>query len=172
MTAKDTFDAIAGETTMFGGGAGVEVHRLWRHVFLRASASRLRLEGERIFVFDGTVFRLGIPMDVQLTPLELAAGWRFDREGRRFVPYLGGGTVFMNFREDSEGATASERVRKRFTGSVAFVGVDMSVVRFVSVGAELGYRMVKVTRPGGALGAFREDDLGGVTMRVMVSVGR
>jgi hypothetical protein len=172
MTAKDTFDAITGETTLFGGGGGVEVHRLWRHVFLRASASRLQVEGERIFVFEGTVFRLGIPMDVTLTPLEVTAGWRFDREGRRVVPYLGGGTVFMNFREDFQGATAAERVQKRFTGSVAFAGVDVSVVRFVSVGAEVAYRTVKVTRPGGALGAFREDDLGGVSMRVMMAVGR
>ncbi|MDA1306330.1 MAG: hypothetical protein O2917_03580 [Acidobacteria bacterium] len=172
MTAKDTFDAIAGESTMFGVGGGVEVHRLWRQVFLRASVSRLQMEGERVFVFDGTVFRLGIPLDVQLTPIELTAGWRFDREGRRVVPYLGGGMVLMNFREDSPGDTASERVRKQYTGSVAFVGVDVSAWQFLSVGAEVGFRMVKVTRPGGALGAFREDDLGGATMRVMVSVGR
>lgn len=172
MTANDTFDAIAGETTMFGVGGGVEVQRLWRHVFVRATASRLKLEGERVFIFDGTVFRLGIPLDVQLTPMELTAGWRFDREGRRVVPYLGAGTVFMNFREDSPGDTASESVRKQYTGSVAYVGVDVSVVRFMSVGAELGFRTVKVTNPGGTLGALREDKLGGVSMRVMVSVGR
>lgn len=172
MTAKDTFDAIAGESTMFGVGGGLEVHRLWRQVFLRASVSRLQVEGERVFVFDGAVFRLGIPLDVQLTPIELTAGWRFDRDGRRVVPYLGGGTVLMNFREESPGDTASERVRKQYTGSVAFVGVDVSAWRFMSVGAELGFRTVKVTKPGGTLGALREDNLGGVSMRVMVSVGR
>ncbi len=172
MTATDTFDAIAGETTVFGGGAGVEVHRVWRKVFVRASASRLSVEGERVFVFGGTVFPLGIPMDVQLTPIELAAGWRFGPPGKRIVPYVGAGTVVMRFREESQFDTSADTVHKTFSGAVAFAGVDVNVMKFVSVGAELGLRVIKITRPGGVLGALGEDDLGGVSMRVLVSIGR
>lgn len=172
MTAKDTFDAVAGQTTLFGGGGGVEVHRIWKQVFVRASASRLSVEGERIFVFNGTVFPLGIPMDVQLTPIEIAAGWRFAPLGTRIVPYVGGGTVVMRFRESSKFDTSADTVNKTFSGAVAFAGVDVNVMKFVSVGAEVGMRIIKITRPGGALGALGEDDLGGISMRLLVSIGR
>lgn len=172
MTAKDTFDAVAGETTMFGGGAGVEVHRVWRKAFVRASASRMSVDGERVFVFGKEVFPLGIPMEVQLTPIEIAAGWRFATPGKRVVPYLGAGTVIMRFREESQFDTSSDTVNKTFSGAVAFAGVDVHVMKFVSVGAEVGMRIIKITRPGGALGALGEDDLGGVSMRLLVSIGR
>lgn len=172
MTASDTFDAIAGETTLFGGGGGAEVHRVWKQVFLRASASRLSVQGERVFVFGGAVFPLGIPMDVQLTPIEIAAGWRFAKPGRRIVPYLGGGTVIMRFREESKFDTSADTVSKTFSGAVAFAGVDVHVASVVSVGAEVGMRVIKITRPGGVLGALGEDDLGGLSMRLLVSIGR
>lgn len=172
MTAKETFDAVAGETTLFGGGAGAEVHRVWRKAFVRASASRMTVDGERVFVFGKEVFPLGIPMEVQLTPIEIAAGWRFGPPGKRLVPYLGAGTVIMRFREESQFDTSSDTVSKTFSGAVAFAGVDVNVMKFVSVGAEVGLRIIKITRPGGALGALGEDDLGGVSMRVLVSIGR
>lgn len=172
MTAKDTFDAVTGTTTLFGGGAGAEVHHVWRKVFVRASASRLSVDGERVFVFGSTVFPLGIPMNVQLTPIEIAAGWRFSPVGKRIVPYLGAGTVIMRFREESQFDTAADTVNKTYSGAVAFAGVDVNVMKFVSVGAEVGLRVVKITRPGGVLGALGEDDLGGVSMRVLVSIGR
>lgn len=172
MTARDTFDAISGTTSLFGAGAGIEGHRLWKELFLRVSGARLSVEGERVFVFGGEVFPLGIPMTVQLTPIEIAAGWRFDAPGRRLVPYVGGGTVVMRFRETSKFDTSADTVEKTFSGAVALAGVDLRVTRLVSVGAEAGMRIIKITRPGGALGALGEDDLGGVSMRLLVSIGR
>lgn len=172
MTAKDTFDAVAGQTTLSGGGAGAEVHRVWRKAFVRASASRMSVDGERVFVFGQEVFPLGIPMEVQLTPIEIAAGWRFATPGKRFVPYVGAGTVIMRFREESQFDTSSDTVNKTFSGAVAFAGVDVNVMKFVSVGAEVGMRIIKITRPGGVLGALGEDDLGGISMRLLVSIGR
>ncbi|MBM3751564.1 MAG: hypothetical protein FJW21_10375 [Acidimicrobiia bacterium] len=172
MTATDTFDALSGETSLFGGGGGAEVHGVWRKIFLRASASRLSVDGERVFVFGNTVFPLGIPMRVQLTPVEIVAGWRFATPGKRLVPYVGAGTVIMRFREESDFDTSSDIVSKTFSGAVAFAGVDVGVMKFVSVGAEVGMRIIKITRPGGVLGALGEDDLGGVSMRLLVSIGR
>ncbi len=172
MTAKKSFDAVTGSSSLSGAGGGAEVHRVWRGVFVRAAASRLKAEGERVFVFDGTVFPLGIPMDITMTPLELGAGWRFRPVGGRLVPYVGGGALWVRYEESSEGDTGSEGVNETYPGAVLFGGVDVSVWRFVSAGAEVAWRTATVKDPGGALAAFGEKNLGGISVRVMVSIGR
>lgn len=172
MAAMDTFDAITGSSSVAGAGGGVEVHRLWRRVFARVSASRLRADGERVFVFDGEVFRLGIPLEVSMTPIEVGAGWRFRPIAERLTPYAGAGVMWLKYRESSPGDSSSERVNESWTGATLFGGVDVAVWRFVSAGAEVGWRTVKIDGPGGAMGAFGEDDLGGISVRVLVSIGR
>lgn len=172
MTAKESFDAVTGSSSLSGAGGGAEVHRLWRGVFVRASVSQMKAEGERVFVFDDTVFPLGIPMDITMTPIELGAGWRFKPVGGRMVPYLGAGALWVKYEETSEGDVSSERVNETYPGAVVFGGIDVSVWRFVSAGAEVAWRTATVKDPGGSLGAFGEKDLGGVSVRVMVSIGR
>lgn len=172
MTAADTFNAVTGSATVNGAGGGAEVHRLWRGVFLRGAVSRLSATGERIFVFDGTVFPLGIPLEVTMTPIELGAGWRFAPVAGRLVPYAGAGVLWLKYREQTEGDISSDRVSETSSGAVLFGGVDVSVWRFVSAGAEVAWRTAAVRDPGGALEAFGEKNLGGVSMRVMVSIGR
>jgi len=78
----------------------------------------------------------------------------------------------MKYRETSDGDVGSERVNETYTGAVVFGGIDVSVWRFVSAGAEVAWRTAKVKDPAGSLEAFGEDDLGGVSVRVMVSIGR
>lgn len=172
MTAKDSFDAVTGSSSLSGAGGGLEVHRVWRQVFLRGSVSRMKAEGERVFVFDGTVFPLGIPLDITMTPMELGAGWRFAPVAGRLVPYVGGGALWMKYREEADGDLAAERVDETYTGAVVFGGIDVAVWRFVSAGAEVAWRTATVKNPGGAMEAFDEKNLGGVSMRVMVSIGR
>jgi len=172
MTAKDTFDAVTGASTMSGAGAGAEVHRLWRGVFVRGSVSSLKADGERVFVFDGTVFPLNIPLEITMTPIELGAGWRFAPIGARLVPYAGVGALWIKYAETSQGDVGSEGVNETYSGAVVFGGVDVSVWRFVSAGAEVAWRTAKVKDAGGSLAAFGEDNLGGVSVRVMVSIGR
>ncbi len=172
MTAKESFDAVTGASTMSGAGGGAEVHRLWRGVFVRGSVSSMKADGERVFVFDGTVFPLGIPLEITMTPIELGAGWRFSPVGGRLVPYAGAGALWMKYDETSTGDVGSERVKETYTGAVVFGGVDVSIWRFVSAGAEVAWRTAKVKDPAGSLAAFGEDDLGGVSVRVMVSIGR
>ncbi len=172
MTAKDSFDAVTGASTMSGAGGGAEVHRLWRGVFVRGSVSSMKADGERVFVFDGTVFPLGIPLEITMTPIEVGAGWRFSPVGGRLVPYAGAGALWMKYEETSTGDVGSERVSETYTGAVVFGGVDVSVWRFVSAGAEVAWRTAKVKDAGGSLAAFGEDNLGGVSVRVMVSIGR
>lgn len=172
MTAKESFDAVTGSSSLSGAGGGAEVQRIWRGVFVRATVSRMKAEGERVFVHDGAVFPLGIPMDITMMPIEVGAGWRFQPVSSRLVPYVGAGALWVKHEETSEGDTASERVKKTYPGAVIFGGVDVSVWRFVSAGAEVAWRTAKVKSPGGTLGAFGEDDLGGVSVRVMLSIGR
>lgn len=172
MTAKESFDAVTGSSSLSGAGGGAEVHRLWRGVFVRASVSQMKADGERVFVHDGTVFPLGIPMDITMTPIELGGGWRFTPLGGRMVPYVGAGALWVKYAESSEGDTASEGVNETYPGAVVFGGIDVSVWRFVSAGAEVAWRTATVKDPGGALAAFGEKNLGGVSVRVMVSIGR
>lgn len=172
MTARESFDAVTGSSTLTGAGGGAEVHRLWRGVFVRAAASQMKADGERVFVFDGTVFPLGIPMDITMTPIEVGAGWRFSPVGGRLVPYAGAGALWVKYTEESQGDVASERVNETYRGAVIFGGIDVSVWRYVSAGAEVAWRTAEVKNPAGSLGAFGEDDLGGVSVRVMVSIGR
>lgn len=172
MTAKESFDAVTGSSSLSGAGGGAEVQRVWRGVFLRAAVSQMKADGERVFVYDDTVFPLGIPMDITMTPIEVAAGWRFTPVARRLVPYVGAGALWVKYEERSEGDVASERVNETYPGAVVFGGIDVSVWRFVSAGAEVAWRTATVKDPGGALAAFGEKNLGGVSFRVMVSIGR
>jgi hypothetical protein len=172
MSASDTFEAVTGSASVGGITAGVEVHRVWRGAFLRASMSQLKADGERIFVFDDEVFPLGIPLKVTMTPIELGAGWRFAPVSSRLVPYVGAGAMWMKYSEKAEGDSGSDSVNETYSGAVVFGGVDVSVWRYVSAGAEVSWRTAKVKNPGGALEAFGEENLGGLSMRIVVSVGR
>lgn len=173
MAAKESFEAVTGKSTLTGLGGGVEVQRIWRGIFARAAVSRMSQSGQRIFVFDNTVFPLGVPLDITMTPIELAAGWRFSPIGSRgIVGYLGAGGMFLSYNESSPSDAAGEEVSERYNGFLLFGGVEVPVWRFVSAGAEVGWRKVQVPGLGGAMEAFGEEDLGGVTMRVMVSIRR
>ena len=170
MTAKDSFDAVTGSSTVTGIGIGLEVHDVWRRVFLRGAISKLNTSGERVIVDEGDVFSLGIPIEIKMTPIELAAGWRFKPIGSRgIVPYVGGGPLFLKHREESEDDDDNDGVNETYLGLVFFGGFEVPVARHVSAGAEVGYRTAKVDSPGGTMRLFGEDNLGGLTFRVMVS---
>jgi hypothetical protein len=172
MTAKDAFDVVAGSTTVDGFGGGAEVQRLWKGVFVRASLSQLEVVGERVFVFNGTVFPLDQELLIKMTPIELGAGWRFAAMGGRLTPYVGAGALWLRYKEAGQGTGSGETVTETYPGAVVFGGVDVAVWRFVSAGAEVAWRTAKVKDPGGVFEAFGEDDLGGVSVRLMLSIGK
>lgn len=170
MTAKDSFDAVTGSSMLKGLGGGLEVQNVWRGLFVRAAVSRLTASGERVFVLNDVVFPLGIPLDVTMTPIEAAIGWRFKPIGSRgIVPYAGGGALFLKYREESKGDGSSDGVNETYNGFAIFGGVEVPVWKSVTAGAEAGWRKASVKNPGGAMEAFGENDLGGVTFRIMVS---
>ncbi len=183
-TATKSFDAILGTTTTtaFGGGAQVAVLAgALQGLFVEVEASRLRETGERAFVHDNEVFRLGIPVTITMTPLEVTAGYRLvlgqrTRAGavRAFpiVPYGGGGVGSVRYQETDAFAQPDEEIDDRFTSYHVLGGVEVAVWRWILAGVEVRYRWVPDgLGAGGVSREFDETDLGGTSVRVRFGVG-
>jgi hypothetical protein len=169
--AGDTFEAVTGKRQAPSVGVGVQVTGLWRHIFVDVAYSRQWLDGERVFVLNDMVFPLGIPVNISFEPLDVAAGWRF-RTGR-VMPYVGGGLSSIKYTETSDFAEPGDDVDERKSGALILAGVDVPIGRWLLVGGELRYRAVTgVLGNGGVSAAFGEDELGGVSYAVRLSVGR
>jgi hypothetical protein len=174
LAAADTFDAVIGKSSVSTIGGGVEALGLWKGLFARVAFSSIEETGSRVVVFDGEPISLGIPLTVELKPLEIAGGWRFrPLPGTRLVPYFGGGLLRMGYRETSDFGIGDENTDTTFSGGLAFGGIEASIVSWVIAGAEVQYRSVpNALGEGGVSQAFGDTDLGGVTVRVLVGIRR
>jgi hypothetical protein len=170
--AQESFDTILDRHSGPIVGGGVQV-LLPRDVFVEVAASRFAQEGERAFVTEaGDVFRLGIPVNVTITPVEITGGWRY-RQWRRVVPYGGVGYSSYGYRETSDFAGAEDDVTERFGGVHFIGGAEFQAVRWLAIGGEILWSSVpNALGRGGASAVFNEDNLGGTTLRVKFSVGR
>lgn len=172
MDASDSFDAIFGTSTLTEIGGGVQVTNVWRGVFAEVTAGRSKDRGERAFVHNGTVFPLGISLDATITPLDIVAGYRFNR-GSRVIPYVGGGYTSVAYRETSPFAESGDDVDERYGGFVALGGVEVRTTSWLHVRGEARYRRVPdALGRGGVSAAFGEDSLGGLRFGVLVGIGR
>jgi hypothetical protein len=181
--AKNSFEAIFGSSggPVFGGGAQV---LLPYGLYVELSASRFKRTGERVFVGPGDeVFPLGIPLEVTLTPLEITGGWRYFHCPRttrartgvcrpRVIPYAGGGFSSYRYEETSDFAGAEEDIAERFNGFHVVGGAEYLALPWLAVGGEIAWSTVADALQGGVAAAFDEDNLGGTTFRVKVSIGR
>lgn len=174
FTASDTFDAVLDRTSgpILGGGA--EVGLPFGGLYVGVGGWRFKEDGERVFVSDsGDVFRLGIPVTVEITPIEVTAGWRFKNLSRRFIPYVGAGWSSYAYRETSDFAADGEDVDERFSGYHILGGAEFKVMRWLGVGGEVAWTSIPDgLGAGGASQAFDETDLGGTSVRLKVSIGR
>src|SRR5918993_3083042 len=77
FAASESFEAVLDTSTglIFGGGA--EVGLPWGGLYAGVGGWRFSDDGERVFVSGSEVFRLGIPVTVEVTPIEVTGGWRF-----------------------------------------------------------------------------------------------
>ncbi len=172
QSAADSFKAVTGSSSVTTFGAGLQVTQVWRGLFLEIGAERGSLDGERVFVDGGTVERLGIPVDVTLTPLDLMAGWRFEGR-RRLTPFVAAGLTSIGYRESSDFAGGDENLDARATGLVVVAGADVRLRRLVHVRGDLRFR-----RAGGVLGEqgvsleYGEKLLGGFGAAVKLVIGR
>jgi hypothetical protein len=189
--AKESFDAVLGthNGVTFGGGGQV---LLPYGFYAEASLRHFTKEGERAFVAsDGSVFPLGIPLKVGVTPLELTGGWRYrhcpapprtPRAPRptvtrpcapKLFPYVGAGLTSLRYSESSDFADDDEDVDDRFNGFHLVGGADYRVSRWIAVGGEVLWSSVPdALGAGGVSEAFDEDNLGGTAFRLKIIVGR
>jgi hypothetical protein len=171
FSATETFDAVAGKHGAPSLGGGASVTGLWRGFFVDVALSQQSIEGERVFVDDGEVFPLGIPLKVRFRPLDVAVGWRTTM--RRYSPYAGVGLSRVSYQETSDFSLADDKVSAARNGAVAMGGVDVPLWRWLHVGGELRYRWVKgILGEGGVSDEFDEDRLGGISAAVRISVVR
>src|SRR5262249_38319165 len=88
VDAHKSCDAVLGQPGGFFFGGGGEF-RFRNRLFVQGSLERFKRTGERAFVLDEEVFKLGIPDEVTVTPLTFTGGYRFPR--RSMTPFVGGG---------------------------------------------------------------------------------
>jgi opacity protein-like surface antigen len=171
FTAADSFEAVDGKGRQNGPGGGGTITGLWRGVFVDVAFSQQRFEGQRVFVDAGTVYPLGIPLTVKLRPIDVATGWRF--AAGRVSPYAGAGVTLISYKESGAFAQAGDDVSEQKAGALVLGGLDVAIVKWAHVGADLRYRMVSgVLGLGGVSSMFGDDQLGGFSAAMRVSIGR
>lgn len=173
FVAQDSFRAVLGQRSgpMFGGGVDVLAPR---GIFGELHASRFQRTGERVFVFNGRIFPLGIPDTITVTAIEATGGIRIGRDWR-VVPYAGGGVGWHRYKETSEGSTADEDANETFTGYHVLGGAEVRLWRWISAAGEAQWTFIPDALgqdPNGVSAAFGETDLGGASARVKIIVGR
>ena len=173
FTAQDSFKAILDKDdgTVFGGGG--EVLLPW-HIFVSIGAWQFKENGERVFVSpNNEVFKLGIPVEITVTPIELTAGYRFTQIARRLVPYAGVGYSSYRYKETAQFSDPGENVDERFPGFHLLGGVEYQPFRWLAVGGEVGWSSIAdALGEGGVSEHYKEDNLGGTSLRLKISVGR
>jgi opacity protein-like surface antigen len=172
FTAEQSFAAVLGSATGKVFGGGVEVVLPVR-VFANVRASRFRETGQRVFLFEGEQFDLGIPTTITVTPVQVTGGYRFGSSDR-FIPYAGAGIGWYGFKETSQFATDGENVDHRFTGFHILSGAEFGLWRWLALGGELQWATVPDAigdDPNSVSHEFNESNLGGTTFRFKIVVG-
>jgi len=170
FAAADSFKAILDTSSGLFYGGGGQVH--FGPIYVDVGVSRFEKTGERAFVFEGDVFRLGIPDRITMTPLVVTAGYRFPIRDR-VVPYVGGGVGSLKFEETSEFADPDENVSERFTSYHGVAGMEYAAMRWLFVAGEVRYASVPDALGAPGIAAdFDESNLGGLSVAVKILVGR
>jgi hypothetical protein len=173
FTASESFKAVLGSASgvVFGGGAEVV---LPLNIFAGIHVSRFSKDGERVFVFNGETFPLGIDTTVTITPIELTAGYRFVARRTALVPFVGGGVGWHRYEETSAFADGGDDVSETHVGYHVVGGLEYRLARLFGVAGDVQWATVPdaLGQPNSVSAAFDETDLGGVTVRVRFVVGR
>jgi opacity protein-like surface antigen len=170
FTAHDSFKAIFDTSGGFFYGGGAQVY--FGPIYIDVGVSRFEKTGERAFVFEGDVYRVGVPDHITMMPVVVTAGFRFPAHART-VPYIGGGVGTLEFEESSDFADPGENVSERFTSYHAVGGVEYRATRWLFVAGELRYAAVPDALGAPGISAeFDESDLGGLSVAVKVLIGR
>jgi len=172
FTAEQSFAAVLGSATGVVFGGGVEVVLPVR-VFANVRASRFHETGQRVFLFEGEQFDLGIPTTITVTPVQVTGGYRFGFSDR-VIPYAGAGVGWYGFKEASQFSTDAENVDDRFTGFHILGGAEIGLWRWLALAGELQWATVPDAfgdDPNSVSHEFNESNLGGTTFRFKIIVG-
>ena len=171
FAATDTFEAITGESSKTSVGFGGALNGIWRGVFVDVGFNQQKLDGTRVFIDNGIVFPLDIPVEITMRPIDLAAGWRF--KAGRLSPYVGAGVSFISYEESAEFANPGDDISDSKSGAMFLAGIDYAIIRWLHAGGEFRYRSVKgVLGDGGVSDTYGDDQLGGYSFALRISVGR
>jgi opacity protein-like surface antigen len=171
LAANETFNAVAGTSRRPIFGGGVQVTNLWKGIFADVGGFAMNVEGERVFVDNGEVFPLGIPLEVNMRPVDVAGGWRLEFD--RISPYAGAGLTYFSYEESSDDDLPGEGVSESKAGALVLAGVDLRLFSFVHAGGEVRYRRVTgILGEAGASAEFNEANAGGLSAAVRISIGR
>ncbi|MEO8677922.1 MAG: outer membrane beta-barrel protein [Vicinamibacterales bacterium] len=176
FASSESFDAVLGTHSgpLFGGGARVGLP--WFGLFVDLGAWRFKDEGERVLQAGGTLYKLGIPVTITITPIELTGGWQFHgRRGiwRRLGPYVGAGLSSYSYKETSTFATTSENADDRFSGYHLLGGAEYKVLNWLGIAGEAAWSTIPdALGTAGISKEFGETELGGTSFRMKITVGR
>ena len=169
--AKQTFEAVFGDSLQQFWGGGVQA-AFRSGLYVEVAASRFEKTGQRVFVSNGQVFPLGIPLTARITPLEFSGGYRF-AVSPRIIPYGGAGVARYAYTERSDFADPGEDVDTTHSGYLVLGGVELRVHRGIGASVDVQYTRVRgILGSGGVSKEFGENNLGGTAVRVKVLVGR
>jgi opacity protein-like surface antigen len=169
--ASRSFDAVFQNSTglLYGGGVEVSIGPQW---FVQGRLSYLSKTGERAFVYNGEVSRLGITETVSMMPVDASVGYRVTSQPG-FMPYVAGGIGSLSYNEQSASGDSSDNSTGTFLSYHVAGGVEVPIVkRWFSVAGEFQYRGVP-----GAIGSagvskqFGETNLGGMSVCMKFLVG-
>lgn len=170
FSASETFAAVMGSANAGWFGGGIDV-RMPGGLFVAGSVDRFKKTGERVFVFNGEVFPLGVKDTVTIVPLALTAGYGLNSRSA-IRPYVGGGIGRYLYKETSPVATDEEKVDLHPTAYHALGGVEWRGDIGVSTAFEAQYTWVPDALTGSVANGFDEHDLGGLQLRVKILFGR
>lgn len=189
FAAVKTFEAVFGRPDAPFWGGGVDVVLL-QHYFVEVAASRLLkkdavLTGHRVAVLNGQTYDLGMPLTASIKPLEVVGGYRFTF-WPRVVPYAGAGFGTYAYTETCQGDATRPNlcaaladpgdtadVNAHHRGLVLVGGAEVRLHRWIGIAADVHFtRVPGIIGAGGASRELGETDLGGVSARFKVLVGR
>ena len=174
FAASESFDAILGTTSgvIFGGGATVGLP--FGGLFVDVGAWQYSGSGERVFVVGDEIFPVGIPVDIEIVPIEISAGWKFRiRSLPKLIPYVAGGYTSFGYKETSSFSGAAEDLDERFGGYHLRGGAEFKLTSWLGVAGEVAWTSVPdALGNGGVSETFNEDNLGGTSFRARITVGR
>lgn len=140
-------------------------------MFVDVAFAQTKLNGERVFIHDRTVYELGISVEITMQPLDAAIGWRSSKG--RFSPYARACYSSLSYRETSRFADSGDNVNERVSGPMVLAGADVALLRWLHVGGEVRYRAIDgVLGRGGVSEIYRENSLSGVSTALRLSIGR